>query len=186
MATGYRALLEAAAADAPEEGAADALKNAGLLVGVDITPPAVEFTAGGPKDKATTLGTGWVLHVTDGGSGLASDPIDASIEVRDADGTEDVDEAEDADNPEAGEFVVTPNNDTDPTRFTTVITTPAVGYHTFSATASDKAGNETDSGSRVALNDEERPMPVRLFVVPGEDDFTYDKTLLASDKRLGQ
>ena len=71
MATGYMAFLEAAAADAPEEGAADALKNAGLLVGVDITPPAVEFTASGPKDKATMLGTGWVLHVTDGGSGLA-------------------------------------------------------------------------------------------------------------------
>ena len=40
------------------------------------------------------LGAGWVLHVTDGGSGLlATDPIDASIEVRDADGTEDVEEA---------------------------------------------------------------------------------------------
>ena len=50
------ALLEAANAEMPEEGAAEALANAGLLVGVDITPPAVEFTAGGPKDKATTLG----------------------------------------------------------------------------------------------------------------------------------
>ncbi len=178
-ATGYMALLEAANAEMPEEGAAEALANAGLLVGVDITPPAVEFTSGGPKDEATELGTGWVLHVTDGGSGLASDPIDASIEVRDADGTEDVDEAEDADAPEDGEFVVTAN--TANTRFTTAITTPAVGYHTFSATATDKAGNETDSGSRVALNDVTLPTPVRLFVVPGEDDFTYNKTLLASD-----
>ena len=120
-----------------------------------------------------------MLRMADRGS--RSDPIDASIEVRDADGTEDVDEAEDADNPEDGKFVVTPNNDTDPTRFTTLITTPAVGYHTFSATASDKAGNETASGSRVALNDEALPTPVRLFVVPGEDDFTYNKTLLATD-----
>ena len=70
------------------------LANAGLLVGVDITPPAVEFTAGGPKDEATALGAGWVLHVTDGGSGLLADPIDASIEVRNGDGTEDVDEVE--------------------------------------------------------------------------------------------
>ena len=119
--------------------------------------------------------------MTDGGSGLASDPIDASIEVRDADGTEDVDEAEDANDPEAGEFTVGANPAG--TRFTTVINmlVPAVGYHTFSATASDKAGNETASGSRVALNDGALPTPVRLFVVPGEDDFTYNKTLLASD-----
>ena len=50
---------------------------------------------GGPQSS----GPGWVLHVTDGGSGLLhiEDPIDVSIEVRDADGTEDVDEADEAD-----------------------------------------------------------------------------------------
>ena len=178
VATGYTALLEAANAETPAEGAAEELANAGLLVAVDITPPAVEFTGASPKDGATAL-AGWVLHVTDGGSGLASDPIDASIEVRDGDGTEDVDEADDATSPEAGEFAVIAN--TPNTRFTTTVNTPAVGYYTFSATATDKAGNETASGSRVALNDDETPRPIRLFVAPGADDSTYDKTLLAND-----
>ena len=170
-AIGYHLLFENAMAAAPTDAAVDSLANAGLLVGVDITPPVVEYTAGGiGKDQATTVEGGWVLHVTDGGSGLATDPIDASIEVRDADGTEDVDEAEAGEAAEAGEFVVTP---TSSTRFTTTITSPAgVGYYTFAATATDKAGNETDSGSRVALNDGARPgsegMPVRLFVVPGK------------------
>ena len=177
------ALLEAANAEMPaEEGAAEALANAGLLVGVDITPPAVEFTAGSPKDKATALGEGWVLHVTDGGSGLLVEPIaiDASIEVRNVDGTEDVKQADDnmaAD----GMFTIVATNPPANTRFTTKIQMPATGYHTFSATATDRAGNETASGSRVALNDVAPPTPVRLFVVPGEDDFTYNKTLIASD-----
>ena len=114
--------------------------------------------------------------------GSRPDPIDATIEVRDAKETKDVKQADDNAANEAGKFRVMPNNDNiDPTRFTTVIHMPATGYHTFSATATDKAGNETDSGSRVALNDVELPTPVRFFVVPGEDDFTYNKTLLASD-----
>ena len=179
-ATGYMALLEAANADMPADDAAENLANAGLMVGVDITPPAVEFTGATPKDGATALGAGWVLHVTDGGSGLATEPIDASVEVRDGDGTEDVDEA--GETPEAGEFVLTVN--TPNTRFTTAINTPAeaaAGYYTFAATATDKAGNETASGSRMALHDLTLPTPIRLFVAPGADDSTYDKTLLAND-----
>ena len=184
-ARGYHLLLENlenATDDDTKDEAKKILANRGLLVGVDITPPAVEFTAGGPKDEATSLGEGWVLYVTDGGSGLLADPIDASIEVRDGDGTEDVDEVEEETDTDAdGLFMITPNNTDDPTRFTTRIQEPAVGYHTFSATATDKAGNETDSGSRVALHDVTLPTPVRLFVAPGADAFTYDKTLLATD-----
>ena len=99
-ATDYELLLKtlADAEDANVEddvtAAKKALANAGILVGVDITPPAVEFTAGGSADEATTLETGWVLYVTDGRSGLATDPIDASIEVRDAKGTKDVKQAD--------------------------------------------------------------------------------------------
>ena len=188
MASGYHMLLENlenAMGDAKGK-AKEKLANVGLLVGVDITPPAVEFTAAGPKDEATALGDGWVLHVTDGGSGLLAEPIDASIEVRNVDGTEDVEEAKDAAAAVTDEFTIDANETQ--TRFTIEVNpnkvegeTPAVGYYTFAATATDRAGNETDSGSRVALNDVTRPDPIRLFVVPGADAFTYDKTLLASD-----
>ena len=152
---------------------------------MDITPPAVEFTAASPKDEATALGAGWVLHVTDGGSGPVADPIDASIEVRDADGTEDVGEVEDEMGDDIfGLFTITAN--AAETRFTTAVQLGGdddrvAGYYTFSATATDKAGNEAASGSRVALHDVEPPDPPKLFVVPGEDDFTFNKTLLATD-----
>ena len=52
----YEALLAAAAATTPGEGAAENLANAGLRVGVDLTAPAVEFTATSAMDEATALG----------------------------------------------------------------------------------------------------------------------------------
>ena len=176
-ATDYTALLEAAAVDEPAEGAADALANAGLLVGVDITAPAVEFTGASAKDENTDLGAGWTLHVLDGGSGLHTDTINASVEVRNGDGTDELEEGT-ADNTFAVSTGAGP-------RFTTVVNGADddrdAGYYTFAATASDKAGNESASVSRIALHDVDRPAPVRLFAVPGADDFTHDKTLLATD-----
>ena len=178
-ASGYAGLLEAADAT---DATAEALANAGLLVGVDITPPAVEFTAASAMDEATALGDGWTLHVTDAGSGLATDPIDASVEVRNGDGTDKLKVGTDANT-----FAVT---GTGP-RFTTTVngdeedqsdeTDRDAGYYTFAATASDKAGNESASVSRIALHDVNLPDPVRLFAVPGDDDFTHAKTLLATD-----
>ena len=72
----------------------------------------MEYTAGGEDDNATMLGTGWVLYVTDGGSKLAADPLDVSIEVRDGDGTDDVDEVDDEGptTPTPDEFMIVPNN----------------------------------------------------------------------------
>ena len=158
--------------DLPDGACVDAatytLANAGILVGVDVTAPAVQFTAASTEDGATDMRTDWVLYVTDGGSGLATDPVDASIKFRDGAGEEDLDQAD---------FTITPIG----SRYTTAVLTPAVGYHTFSATATDKAGNESASDSRVALNDTALPSGIELFIVPGDDDYTREKTLLATD-----
>ena len=162
-------LLTAANTGGATEAAA--LANVGIEFGVDVTAPAVQFTAASTEDGATDMGTGWVLYVTDGGSGLARlDPVDASIKVRDGAGEEDVDQSN---------FTITAN--ALGSRYTTAVTSPAVGYHTFSATAADKAGNESASDSRVALNDTALPSDITLFIVPGDDDYTREKTLLATD-----
>ena len=174
-ADGYMKLLEDAMATDATDEATEALANAGLWVGVDITPPAVAFTGASPEDQAIALGTnGWTVHVTDAGSGLATDPIDASVEVRNGDGTDELKAGDEA------------NTFTAPTgtgpRFTTEVNaTRDAGYYTFAATASDMAGNESASVSRMALHDGAGPTPIRLFAVPGADDFTHDKTLLATD-----
>ena len=61
----------------------------------------------------------------------------------------------------------------------------ALGYHTITASAKDKAGNVSGSISRVALNDvvdtSNEPPESRLFLVPGDDSFTYAKTLVMTD-----
>ena len=71
-----------------------------------------------------------------------------------------------------------------PPRYAVDVGDAGVGYHTFTASAKDKAGNVSGSISRVALNDPTSAASIpesRLFLVPGDNSFTYAKTLVMTD-----
>ena len=177
VATGYMALLEAANAATPAEGAAENLANAGLMVGVDVTPPTVEFLLASLEDEATSIAAGalWGLHVADRDGEMHSDPVDVGISVREAktttkftEGMADIDD----------EFEV---NSQVSLRHSVTFSRNREGYYTFSATAMDAAGNESAPVSRVALHDETDPLEPGLFLVPGDDHASYSKTLILRD-----
>ena len=177
-ATRYRALLDAASADAPAGVAAEEnLANAGLRVGVDLTPPTVEFLAASLEDKATSIPDGalWGLHVTDRDGEMHSDAVDVGISVREAKTTTKFTEGTAATD---DKFVV---NSSVSLRHSVTFSRNREGYYTFSATAMDAAGNESAPRSRVALHDETNPLDPGLFLVPGDDHASYSKTLILTD-----
>ena len=182
-ASGYEALIEAANADTPAAGAAAALANAGILVGVDVTLPTVEFTGAslGADSTALSDAADWVVHVSDRNGVIHSDPLKVEISRRDSKKPTKLSQAQDATNiTEADSFSVA--NTAPSPRHAVDVGTAGLGYHTITASAKDKAGNTSASISRVALNDPATPAPeARLFLVPGADIFTYAKTLVMTD-----
>ena len=162
-----------------------AMYRSAMRAGVDITPPVVEFTGVSLAADTTTLSTAadWVIHVTDRIGVIHSDPLDVGISRRAAKTTKKLAQqgpAADGTTSHADSFRVVP---TAP-RYEVDVGVAGVGYHTFTASAKDKAGNVSGSISRVALNDptsDESIPESRLFLVPGDDIFTYAKTLVMTD-----
>ena len=109
-ATGYHLLLETAMDDDATDEAIEALANAGLLAGVDVTPPVVEFTGASLAADTTVLSDAadWVIHVTDRLGAIHSDPLDIGISRRDAKTTKKLAESEAVNAAHADSFTVAP------------------------------------------------------------------------------
>ena len=182
-ATGYQELLADAAASGATAATKAKLTNAGILAGVDLTAPTVEFLSSAAKDKATSLGTegteAWGLHLSDKLGMTHSKPLEVSIKVRDTSKTTTFKQRKSASetSPAADSFVVTTPGDGETGagfRHTVSIlggghgTASEIrqGYYTFSATAKDKAGNKSAPVSRVALHDGTAPPAPGLFLTP--------------------
>ena len=162
-----------------DESMQDVTFSSAMRAGVDITPPVVEFTGVSLAADTTALSNqdDWVIHVTDRLGEIHSDPLDVGISRRDAKTTKKLAKGET--NSEADSFTVA--NTAPSPRYAVDVGTAAVGYHTFTASAKDKAGNVSGSISRVALNDPASAPESRLFLVPGDNSFTYAKTLVMTD-----
>ena len=176
--TGYQMLLEdlraaeAAAADNDDVADAEAaLADAGLLVGVDITPPGIEIEdddrfADGPDAFNFDI---FDDENEDHNSGLHSMPLLASAQKRDTDGTDclDIDATNgnvaagaagmDCDDPTALEDVA---NDFD---------SPTDAYYTLWGTARDKAGNRSETVSHTFVLDQD-PATATALAAPGSID----------------
>ena len=158
---GYEALLEALRmAEAGEDenvvaGAEAALADAGLRVGVDVTPPGIEIDEDERINVVTNLTFNFDVYDDeneDSNSGLHSVPLWVSIERRDASDTECLVIDDGADNADdAGEVGSGEDMDCDDTTglaARTAITfasdpAPSHAYYTLSGTARDKAGNSS-------------------------------------------
>ena len=178
-ATGYEALIRNAGAEDATADATNALANAGILVGVDVTSPTVEFTGAslGADSTALSDAADWVVHVSDRNGVIHSDPLKVEISRRDSKKTTKLSLG--TVNTETDSFTVA--NTAPSPRHAVDVGTAGVGYHTITASAKDKAGNTSSSISRVALNDPSSAPVSRLFIVPGDDIFTYAKTLVMTD-----
>ena len=66
---GYFIVLEAGTAENAAAADVEALQNAGLLVGVDVTAPSVEFLAASLKDGATAITNASTVGTACGGPG---------------------------------------------------------------------------------------------------------------------
>ena len=128
-------------------------KPAGLLVGVDLQEPTIEFSPASPKADAATM-KNFQVQLADEGSGIRdNDPLDWAVNLRDAKDDGEIKEGLEID-------ISLPLATTDglPSGMTGI-----VGYYTFTATVSDKAGNSSDdrhkdSASRLcSANGEHHP-----------------------------
>ena len=186
MGSGYKKLMVEAGitGDNAIAGAEAKLANAGLLAGVDLTPPQIEFLAASAKDKATSLGAAggtvspWAVHVADRIGELHSDTLAVSIKVRDAKETTTFKKRAEA--PAADSFYVSSSG----YRHTiTVLGSESAnvrdGYYSFSAKAKDAAGNESAPVSRVALHDGTMPTAPALYLIPSGSG--YNSTLVLQD-----
>ena len=173
FASGYSALLEAAAAEDADEEAIEKLANAGLRAGVDVTLPEAIFAGTSLPKDAKGLGeadaTRYILHVTDNRGLRMAEPVVDSLEIRDADGNVDGATTETMISV-AGLPLVDVGYDED-----------GVGYYTYTAQAQDLAGNLSEPAiSRVALHDVTVPISALIFA-RGKDASNYDKTLVMAD-----
>ena len=169
-ATGYVKVLANGKASSASKAATDSLANAGILAGVDLTAPSVEFLTASVKDKATELGDSpsWGLYVADRIGATHSKVLDVSIKVRDATKTTTFKhKAGESAAPDS--FAIT-NDENSLRHMVKVLGASAEGarrgYYTFSATAKDKAGNKSAPASRVALHDGTAPPMPGLFLTP--------------------
>ena len=174
-ATGYEMLLEALrvanaadpVVDTAVDGAKEALANAGLLVGVDITPPGIEIDDDERINALADIGFGIDVYDdehADFNSGIAVVPVLLSIERRDTSDTECLDIQNDAgvgtvgevnngEDVECDEPIGLPDADGDiPITFGA---TPAAShaYYTVSGAARDKAGNHSAVASHTFVFD---------------------------------
>ena len=158
-------------ADAAIEAAMDELADAGLLVGVDITPPGIEIEE---DDRFADEPDAFNFDIFDDenedhNSGLHSMPLLVSAQKRDTDDTDclDIDATNgnvaagaagvDCDDPTALEDVA---NDFD---------NPTDAYYTLWGTARDKAGNRSETVSHTFVVDQD-PATATALAAPGSID----------------
>ena len=162
---GNESKLPDADADCVSASAYDA-DSAGLLAGVDLQEPTIAFSPASPKADARTMAN-FQVHLADEGSGIRDiDPLDAEVEVRNADDTDEVDPL--------GLEVSLP--------LATTIGLPGdTGYHTFTASTTDKAGNSSEAAIRTALHDPDTGAPQTRAIPSGEyNTKTGEYTLIAT------
>ena len=154
------------------EAAMDALADAGLLVGVDITPPGIEIDE---DDRIATGSPSMMFDVYDDehedfNSGLHSLPLLASVQKRDTDDTDCLDISDDVDAGTAGDVATTSDDCDDdtalPNNTALEFAAPDNAYHTVSGTARDKAGNHSAVASHTFVFDDEDPRAT-IPAVPG-------------------
>ena len=165
--------------------AADAVVFSSITAGVDTEAPTIEFTPNSLKDESRALDRAYDLRVKDADSGLHSTmPVLARVTVRNATKTvcgagelpgEENDLKECKNNNEGlGELdngrVLTGLHEVEDL---------ADGYYTFTALAQDKAGNESDEESRVAVHDTGDPV-VSVAATTGSDDGDFDHNLVGT------
>ena len=140
--------------------------SAGLLAGADLAPPTIAFSPASPKADARTVGN-FQVQLADEGSGIrANDPLDAAVNVRNADDDEEIDPL--------GIEVSLP-------LATTTGLPGDVGYYTFTASATDKAGNSSEEATRTALHDPDTGAPETNAILSGEYNAkTGEYTLIAT------
>ena len=160
--------------------AADAVVFSSITAGVDTEAPTIEFTANSLEDESRELTRAYDLRVKDADSGLHSTmPVLARVAVRDAkkttcgDGELPGEEDSQGDCKNNTEGLGELDGDRVLVELDKV-TERADGYYTFTALALDKAGNESDEISRVAVHDTEAPV-VSVAATTGSDgDFDHN------------
>ena len=136
---------------------------AGLLAGADLAPPTIAFSPASPKADATMM-RNFQVQLADVGSGIrATDPVTAEAHVRDADESDEIDPL--------GLNVELP-------LATTTGLPGDIGYYTFSASTTDKAGNSSGEVTRTALHD--TTVPVTNTIVGAYDTKTGRYSLIAT------
>ena len=136
---------------------------AGLLAGADLAPPTIAFSPASPKADATMM-RNFQVQLADVGSGIrATDPVTAEAHVRDADESDEIDPL--------GLNVELP-------LATTTGLPGDMGYYTFSASTTDKAGNSSGEVMRTALHD--TTVPVTNTIVGAYDTKTGSYSLIAT------
>ena len=186
-ATEYQKLLADESAD---------LANTGILAGVDLTAPTMEFLASALNADTTKIATGdnggWGVHVSDKLGMAHSKPLDVSVNVRNATKTTSLKRAKSATESSAhpDSFRVVPVTDgvgaglRHNIRITgseaSGTTAAKRGFYTFSATAKDKAGNKSPAISRVALHDPTAPPKPGLFLTP-KDGGGYNSIIVLTE-----
>ena len=112
---------------------------AGLLAGVDLQAPTIEFSPTSPKENDKEM-RDFQVHLADEGSGIReTSPLKASVNLRDKDDDEKIKDLK-------IDIVL-------PLANTVGLPTSSMGYYTFAATVSDKAGNVSEEATRTALHD---------------------------------
>ena len=137
--------------------------DAGILAGVDLQVPTIAFSPSSPKANAATM-RDFQVQLADEGSGIRSkDPLDASVNLRNADDDEKIED------------------------LTVNVTLPlattdglpdGVGYYTFTATVLDKAGNSSEETTRTAVHDD--MVPVVSTIVGDYNEKTGEYSLVAT------
>ena len=219
-ATGYEALLvalaDAEAADPVVEAdvtaAKAALADAGLLAGLDITPPGIEIDQDMRINDVANIGFGVDAYDDENdehNSGLSAVPVLLSIERRDTDDTGCLDIINDPADGTVGEVQTSDDDCDDPIGLPdddgdiaiTFATGATNAYYTVSGAARDQAGNHSMVASETFVFDATVPTataPAAPAVEAGEtfqvasflnDDLSireyYVTTNFAGDIRLG-
>ena len=111
---------------------------AGLLASVDTQAPTIVFSPTSPKENDKEM-RDFQVHLADEGSGIRdASPLKVAVDLRDKDDDEEIEDLK-------IDIVLPLAN--------TVGLPTSMGYYTFAATVSDKAGNVSEEATRTALHD---------------------------------
>ena len=120
--------------------------SAGLLVGVDLQKPTIEFSPASPEENAATM-RNFQVQLADEGSGIrVGSPLKASVDLRTKDDDEEIEDLAISVSLPLATTAGLPLPDDD-----------GVGYYTFTGSVTDKAGNVSDEATRTALHDTDPP-----------------------------